>query len=163
MNGRLENWLQGGALYFLLDLVLIAALGVSLAHWTWIFAAPKPLAAASGRAQADSGISQHAAARHLFGVAQGAAVPLATGSAKLRLVGVASPGARAGGRAIFALESGKSRTAGAGEAVLPGMILKEIHPDHVLVERDGLMERFGLERRAASLDPEPRARRNGGR
>jgi general secretion pathway protein C len=163
MNGRLKNWLEGGALYFLLDLVLIAALAVSLAHWTWIFAAPKPLAAPAARAQVDSGITGHTAARHLFGVAQGSVAPLAPASAKLRLVGVASPAERAGGRAIFTLENGKSMTAGAGEAILPGLILKEIHPDHVLVERDGLMERFELQRRAASLDLEPRARRNGGR
>ena len=163
MNGRLKNWLRGGRPYFLLDVALLSALALTLAHWTWTFFAPAPIAAPAVHAGDEMELSGYEAARQLFGAAQGALAPAIAPAAKLRLVGIAAPSAQEEGRAIFALENGKSRIALAGDDVFPGLVLREVHPDHVLIERDGLTERIGLERRAAGVDLAPRARRDGGR
>lgn len=144
MIGRLKNWLGGGTLYFLLDLALIAAIAATLAHWTWVALTPRASAAPAVTKRTD----MPAAATvkpHLFG--QGAAADGAFGS-KLRLVGVLSPGAQGGGRAIFALENGKSTTVATGGTITSGVVLREVHPDHVLVSHNGAIERFRLDRRA---------------
>ncbi len=145
MNGRLKNWLRGGALFFVLDVALVAALATLLAHWTWVFVAPAAIGP-SAYATPSLAAGDGAPKRHLFGAAHGAQAE-AVSSSKLKLVGVASPTARQGGRAVFVLESGKSKAARSGESIAPGTTLREVHPDHVLVERNGALERITLERR----------------
>lgn len=163
MNGRLKNWLGGRALLFLLDLVLIAALAVSLAYWTWVFAAPRALASPLIRVQVDRGARDAPALRRLFGAPGPATASRPASSANLRLVGIVAPDRGAKGRAIFALEGGKPRTARPGDAVVPGLVLREIFPNHVVVEREGSAERMTLERKAAAIpEQEPRTGRNGG-
>ena len=161
MNGRLKNWLRGGSLYFLLDAMLVVALALAAAYWTWVFAAPPRVAAPGAFAPGETKLQRSEAARQLFGAPHAAAAPAAAFAGTLRLVGVAAAGAR--GRAIFAVENGKFRTAGAGEEVLAGVVLREIHADHAVVERDGRRERVELLRRAASVDVAPRARRDAAR
>lgn len=146
MNSRLKNWLRGGAAFFLLEVALVAALAAAAAHWTWVFVAPAAIGPSAYATPSLSAARDGAPKRHLFGAAHGAQ-PEAVSSSKLKLVGVASPAARRGGRAVFVLESGKSKAARSGESVAPGTILREVHPDHVLVERDGALERITLERR----------------
>lgn len=141
MNGRLKNWLGGGGPYFLLELALIAGLAALLAHFAWVFLAPSAIGAASYAPPA-AAPAEPAFGRDLFGTA-----PRAAARGALRLVGIASPDS-----AIFTLEGGKSRTARAGEAIVPGAILKEVHRDHVLVERNGTAERLALERASAVRD-----------
>lgn len=146
MNSRLKNWLRGNALYFLLDAALVAALAATIAHFTWVFLAPAAIGASAYATPSLSASGDGTPKRNLFGAGSGAqAEPVS--SSKLKLVGVASPTARQGGRAVFVLESGKSKAARSGESVAPGTILREVHPDHVLVERDGALERITLERR----------------
>lgn len=143
MNGRLKNWLEGDAVYFLLELALVAALAVMLAHWTWTFAAPASLAAPSRAVLAADAKTD--VPRGLFGGAGETARAEAV-AADLRLVGViAGPG----GRAMFKSQGGAPRIAGAGEAVAPGIVLKEVHADHVVLEKGGALERLKLDRRAA--------------
>jgi general secretion pathway protein C len=143
MIGRLKNWLGGGALYFLLDLALVAAIAASLAHWTWVALTPRASAAPAVTKRTD--LPAAATVKpHLFG--QGTAADAAFGS-KLRLVGVLSPGVQGAGRAIFALENGKSTTVATGETITSGLVLREVHPDHVLVSHNGAIERFRLDRR----------------
>jgi hypothetical protein len=48
---------------------------------------------------------------------------------------------------VFVLDNGKSKAARAGESIVPGTVLREVHPDHVLLERGGATERLALERR----------------
>jgi general secretion pathway protein C len=147
MAGRLKNWLGAGALYLLLDLALIAALAVSLAYWTWAVFTPRSIGASALASDSRRHDVAPIIARHIFGAAPlGAAGPAARGSA-LRLVGVLAPRGEAGGRAIFVLESGKSRTAAVGESISPGLVLEEVHPDHVRLSRNGAMEQLRLERR----------------
>ena len=162
MIGRLKNWLRGGAWYFLLDLALIAALAASLAHWTWVALTPRAIAASALTSRSDLQRVTPTIKPHLFGAAQGAAAGAASAS-KVRLVGVLSPRVPGAGRAIFALENGKSRTAGAGETIASGLVLQEVHPDHVLVSRNGAIERVKLERRARGPEAQPGPRRDAGR
>ena len=141
MNGRPKNWLRGGALFSLLDVALVAALAATAAYWTWALAAPAAVASSvhATPARADPGGAM--VRTGLFGAPQRAAAA----GAKLRLVGIASPA-----RAVFVLESGKAATARAGEAIAPGAVLRAVHPDHALVERNGVLERVALERRNAA-------------
>lgn len=147
MIGRLKNWLGGGALYFLLDLALIAAIAATLAHWTWVALTPRASAAPAVAKRSDLPAAGTKVRPNLFGQAHGAAADAALGS-KLRLVGVLSPGVQGAGRAIFALENGKSTTVATGGTITSGVVLREVHPDHVLVSHNGAIERFRLDRRA---------------
>ena len=164
MNGRLKNWLKGEAPYVLLDLSLIAVLAVILAHWTWVFVAPDAVGASANAASGRGSAADAPVKRQLFGTPRDTvAAHDAASSSRFRLVGTASPAAPEGGRAVFVLHDGKSRTLRAGESVAPGAVLREVHPDHVLVERNGAVERFSLERRTAGLGSPAGAGRNGGR
>jgi general secretion pathway protein C len=136
--------MKGGALKIflppaVLDAALVAALAVTAAWWTWVLAAPAALAASSYAAPAAPDAAAAARMRTLFGVSR--AAPAAAGP--LRLVGVVAPS-----RAVFALQGGKPRAARPGEEIVPGTILREVHRDQVVVERNGALERLGLERDA---------------
>jgi type II secretory pathway component PulC len=74
----------------------------------------------------------------------------------VRLVGVVSPN-----RAVFT-ENGRPRTAAVGESV-GDLVVREVHPDHVVVSRRGEIERLTLERRSVPLDAPSGARGNAGR
>ena len=123
-----------------LEFALVAALAAALAWWTWALAAPAAVAASSYAAPAARPSGDGVRLRSLFG-APAAATPAAAGP--LRLVGVASPR-----QAIFALQGEKPRAARPGEEIVPGTILREVHRDHAVVERNGALERLGLERDA---------------
>jgi len=152
MMDRLKGWMQSGAWSLLLELALFIALGASLAHWTWVAMAPRTLAAS---ALGDQGAAPAVPVirRNLFGAAQagtGAPVAEAAPSSKIRLLGVLSRGPAGKGRAIFVLETGKPKTVEAGTQIVPGYVLKEVQPDHVLIARDGVVERLTLDRRIAA-------------
>jgi hypothetical protein len=142
MNGRLKNWLKGGALFSALDVALVAALAATCAYWTWAFVAPPSVAASAHASASQAASPERPLERNLFGA--GGAAP---GGASLKLVGVASPRHPDDGRAVFVLDNGRSKAARTGESIVPGVTLREVHPDHVLVERGGAMERLTLERR----------------
>jgi type II secretory pathway component PulC len=148
---RLKHWLQRGTLTVLLEVALIAALGISLAHWTWVMLAPHAVAVSSigdlsGAAQA----AIPAVRRNLFGNAESPSSSAAAGSPSgIRLLGVVSRGAAGSGRAVFALEAGKPRTVEAGAAISQGHVLKEVHADHVVIVRDGVDERLPLDRQGS--------------
>jgi len=155
MNDRLRNWFHAGRWAGLLEIALLAALAVALAQWTWIAFTPRPVA---DSALTGAGEVRHAdgpVTRHLFGA--GTAGPLlqqeAAPRSSFRLLGVISPGTAGKGRAIFAAESGGRRVVSVGEALSPGVVLKEVQPDHIVVTREGVIERIGLERRAAAAIP----------
>jgi len=120
-----------------LDFALVAALAATLAWWTWALAAPAAVAAPSYAAPAVLEAADAARLRGLFGA------PRAAAAGPLRLVGVVSPR-----QALFALQGEKPRAARPGEEIVPGTILREVHRDHAVVERNGTVERLGLERNA---------------
>lgn len=153
MIARLKDWIRRGGWSSPLELLLIAALGISLAHWTWAVFAPRPIAASSLAGQFEAQRTASTVKRNLFGVVQegkASAVVDASPTSRIRLLGIMSRGAVGGGRAIFALESGKPKTVEAGSQIVPGLVLKEVHSDYVLVARSGLIERMKLDRRAVT-------------
>ena len=154
MIERFRNWLRRGAWPVLLELALVIALGASLAHWTWVALAPRAVAASALDDPAGAGrAAVPAIKRNLFGVAQagkGSGVADASPTSRIRLLGVLSRGGAGTGRAIFALETGKPKTVEAGSQIVQGYVLREVQADHVLVARDGVIERLKLDRRTAA-------------
>ncbi len=138
----------------MLELLLVAALGISLAHWTWVALTPRGVAASALGSQLDAQRAAPVAKRNLFGAAQvGKAAPAvvdASPTSRIKLLGIISRGVPGSGRATFALEAGKPRTVEAGSQIVPGLELKEVHADHVLVARGGSIERMKLDRRGAA-------------
>jgi general secretion pathway protein C len=152
---RLASWLRATRWPDLLEFALLAVLAVALAQWTWVALTPRAVAESALPGASESGKADASVKRHLFGAGtpgllqqQGAAP-----ASSVRLLGVVSPGTAGKGRAIFASESGGRRVVNAGEALSTGVVLKEVHPDHVVVTRDGAVERIVLDRRAAAALP----------
>lgn len=157
-KARLGNWFRATRWPDLLEFALLAVLAVALAQWTWIALTPRPIAASAHSALAGASASGHAEAsvkRHLFGAGTMGLVPQpgAVPASSLRLLGVISPGTAGKGRAIFVSESGARRVANAGETLSAGVVLKEVHAGHVVVTREGAVERIVLDRRAAAALP----------
>lgn len=153
MIARLKHWLRQGEWSPLLELLLVAALGISLAHWTWVAFAPRAIAVSALAEQVEARGTVPVVKRNLFGVAQdGKTAPVADASpaSGIKLLGVISRGVAGAGRAIFALETGRPRTVEAGLQIAPGLVLKEVHSDYVLVARSGSIERMKLDRRGAT-------------
>jgi len=149
MDGeRLIRWMRHEAWIDLLELALVAALGVGLAYWTWLAVAPRAVAAPGTLAEAVEPRPGALAARHPFGVAQGGAPTAGRASAApgLVLLGVVSGPDPRVGRAILAGQGSRPAIVAAGEPIADGLELREVHPDHVIVMRQGAPERIELER-----------------
>jgi hypothetical protein len=143
-----EAWID------LLELVLVAALGVGLAQVTWLALAPRMAGAPSAVAQNAQPPPGTLAARHVFGAPRSDAtvkrVDTATG---LVLLGVfSSPEPRAG-RAILGMQGSRPVLVAAGEPIADGVQLHEVHADHVIVLRQGTPERIQLERGSSRASP----------
>jgi type II secretory pathway component PulC len=154
---RLTHWILHEAWIVMLELALVAALAVSLAYWTWVAIAPASVGVPSSAAAPATDRAEQVAHRNLFGVVSSApaAAPRAA-SAGLTVLGIFS-GRRSGeGRAIIARQGSRPVTVATGESIADGLSLQEVHPDHVIVLRNGVPERLDLERRvtrAASIGP----------
>jgi hypothetical protein len=152
-NNTLQRLLHAGSAALALDLALIAALAAAAAYGTWVLLAPRAKAAPALGEQARALEAPSPAARRLFGAA---AAPQAAAAGPVRLVGVISPG-----RALFS-ENGRPRAAAVGESV-GELVVREVHPDYVVVSRRGELERLTLERRSVPLEAPAGARGNAGR
>ena len=147
------RWMKHEAWTDLLELLLVAALGVGLAHVTWLAWAPRTAAAPSalGESAPQAGA---VAARQLFGAAGSASsakpVVTATGLVLLGVFSMPEPGA---GRAILRAQGSRPALVAVGEAIADGVQLHEVHADHVVVLRQGVAERIDLERRSRSSPP----------
>lgn len=127
-----------------LALVLVlAGSGWRLAMWTWRVLTPTATVAALDL-QGDVNLSL-VGSRPWFGkIPTGPAAearPKATGVV-LQLVGVFAGGGKPA--AIMVVGSALPLPFVQGETITDGIVLKSIHPDHVLVVRDGLEERVNL-------------------
>ncbi|HEX5637027.1 MAG TPA: type II secretion system protein N [Gammaproteobacteria bacterium] len=124
-------------------------LGITLARWMWILFAPTSMAVLPS---ADMASGEDAA--KLFGVA----VSSVSGSSTVvlpgaRLVGVFAPVSRSSksasknknGFAIFQLDEKRQAGVALGEEVVPGVKLREIYADRVVLERDGVTQLVKIE------------------
>ena len=149
-----------GAVGTLAVVALTLVLAYQLAHWTWVFVAPAPVAQIP---EADPPVNLAAIAR-LFGAdmpassAQGSTAS----SSGLRLKGVVAPTPGTVASAIFSTGSGRDLAVLLGREVQKGVKLVEVLPDHVIVSRSGVRERIDLESmRAAAAPSSPSGRAMG--
>ena len=127
-------------------LVLLAAV---LAYWTWAWFAPRAVPRMQDAVHA-SGRTMPAEA--LFGRGSAPAKLSPTGDTSFKLLGVVAPvGARAG-YALLRLDSGETAVVRQGGDIAPGIRLKEVHADHVVLERRGSVESLAWPDKAAKPD-----------
>lgn len=163
---KLKDWILTQGWVVLLEFMLVAALAVTLAHWTWVALTPRTSAAPAAFAEMDNQRPGAIVERHLFGVSRegmAGGEGVAGSTLRLKVLGVFARGAPGAGRAIVSLDNGKPATVTAGDAIAAGIVLKEVHPDHVLVLRGGGVERIQLERSASNPEVKPGALRPGPR
>jgi general secretion pathway protein C len=130
-----RNWLGT-----LVVAALVVVLAYQLAHWTWIFATPATVASAP---PASANPVDLATAAKLFGGASSQGT--SSGVSNLKLKGVVAPTPGVAASAIFSTGSGKDVSIFVDTDVQPGVKLKEVHADHVIVARAGIDERIDLE------------------
>jgi general secretion pathway protein C len=130
---------------------LVIVLAYQLAHWTWIFATPAPVA--SSTATPPASVDLATAAKLFGGTASSSNV--ASGST-LRLKGVVAPTPGVAASAIFSTGAARDVSIFVGNDVQPGVKLKEVHADHVILGRAGIDERIDLEaRKGATASSQP--------
>lgn len=150
------HWMKNEAGIDLLELALVAALGVGLAQVTWLALAPRAAGAPSALVQSAQPQPGVAAARQVFGVPGGApsARRAVTGFVLLGVLSAPEPGA---GRAIIGMQGSRPALVAAGEPIADGIELHEVHADHVVVLRQGVPERIELERGGSRASRPPAA------
>jgi len=133
-----------------LTALLLVALGLQLAWWTWQFISPPwnapPLS--SGAATATVPV---ALGRQLFGDRDSSvtAVPTATANASgIRLKGVFAVDGRTPSAAVVNL-GGRDQTVHLNQEVSAGVKLVDVQPTHIVINRGGVREQIELERAAA--------------
>src|SRR5690606_18852058 len=115
------------------EAALILLLLVQAGRLVWLFAAPTPQAVeARPLSEIDLGVLSRFDAFFRNGGGGAEAAPSDGGG--LTLFGVRADGA-GGGSAIIGLSDGRQVSAGAGEAVEPGLTLSAVAPDHVMLSR----------------------------
>ncbi len=124
---------------------LVLLLAYQLAHWTWVFLAPTPVASIP---RGDTAVDLAAVAR-LFG----GSAPAGTTASDLRLKGVIAPTPGTAASAIFSTGAGRDIAVYIEGEVKPGVKLVEVDPDHVIVSRGGERERIDLEARRPAPSP----------
>src|SRR5690606_36241752 len=126
-----------------LEVGLVLVLAVQVGRLAWIILVPTasaPVAhSAPETAAPDYSIFQRFDAFFRTGSAGGEAA--AQDNQQMRLFGVRADGA-GGGSAIIGLADGRQLSVGAGEEVEPGLILKSVEADHVVLARGDSLSRL---------------------
>lgn len=142
-----------GFLGTFLLVALVLLLAWQLAYWTWVFFAPRDVAAPP--AQQSSDIDLAAIAR-MFGAAPPAGGDRPVAGGGLRLKGVIAPTPGVTASAIFSTGSGRDIGVPIQGEVQPGLKLVEVHPDHVVLARAGVRSRIDLDQpRSAAASKAP--------
>lgn len=156
MNGAIRNWTTGlrealaarpdrvrAGIEAALALLLIVQLG----RLTWIVVEPVDSPSASAPAAArptapvDYSIFDRFDAFFRTGGQSSFAEDTAAGSNQMRLFGLRSDGA-GGGSAIIGLADGRQVSVAVGETIEPGLVLRSVGPDHVVLARGESLSRL---------------------
>ncbi len=145
-------------------LAVLVLAGWLAGRWALYFMAPAESPQAPPRSRVQLGAAAQALAdAHLFGVATTLAGGEVLSNLNIKLRGVL-----AGTTGLAILNTGdRDQTARVGGEVVPGVVLEAVHAGHVLLRRNGALERVNLEERqplaAAPAAPAPprRARSRG--
>lgn len=145
----LERWnLAQTAAVSLATFTAVALLGLVLAYWTWVWFAPRPepraptLMPAGGRVEIAYG---------LFGGAPSDRAGASAGTA-IKLLGVVAATEGRRGYAVLRIEPREILAVREGEDVAPGIRLAEVHPDHVILVRNGGRESLAWPHKGAAAE-----------
>lgn len=128
----------------IVTIAVVLLLAYQLAHWTWVFVAPPNVAAPAP----SQGAVDLAAIARLFGAAPPGEAGRPAGGPKLKGVIAPTPGTE--GSAIFSTGAGRDAAVYLEGEIEPGLKLVQVHPDHVVVARAGVLGRIDLEAPPAS-------------
>ena len=139
----LDPFVENAPMLAVLALLLIG--GWLAARWFLYFLAPADVPAGRPREQVQIGPAAQAAAdAHLFGVAPTGAGGQAVSNLNIKLKGVVAGGASG---AAIVNTGGKDDAARVGGEVVPGVILESVHPESMVLRRNGALERVNIEER----------------
>lgn len=142
------------ALVSLLTLAALALLGVVLAYWTWVWFAPR----AEPRAEAAAGESGNlATATRVFGRVERTKSSAAPTGLAIKLLGVVAASGGRRGYAVVQLDAKQILAVHEGEDFAPGVRLAEVHPEHVILERGGVLETLAWPEKKVSASPAAKA------
>ena len=138
------------AIVSLVTLAALMLLGVVLAYWTWAWLAPRPEPRAQPAAVPDGGI---AAAQGLFGSLQRDQKIAAPTGMAIKLLGVVAATRGRRGYAVMQFDAREILAVREGENAAPGIRLAEVHPDHVILVRNGARESLAWPQKNATAEP----------
>ena len=118
--------------------VSLLLFGFMMAHWTWIWFAPRSELAAPPLLQTTGRIND---AYHLFGSSDGASfAEQASTTSAIRLLGIVAASHGHDGYAVVQVQAGDIVALREGETMAPGIRLAEVARDHLILERSGTRE-----------------------
>ena len=128
-----------------IEIALAIVLLVQIARLVWLFLAPSPIISANAApatvAAPDYSIFQRFDAFFRTGAPGALTEATAQGSSQMRLYGVRADGT-GGGSAIIGLADGRQVSVGVGEEIEPGLILRSVANDHVVMARGESLSRL---------------------
>lgn len=126
------------------EVALMLALAVQLGQLGWILFRPGPSSATVSPVAgtpADPAVFERFDAFFRTGGVGSLAEATAAGSSQMRLYGLRSDGA-GGGSAIIGLPDGRQVSVAVGEQIEPGLVLRSVGADHVILMRGGAVSRL---------------------
>jgi len=135
------------AIVYAATLSALALLGTVLAYWTWMAFAPRAEPRLSPAAEA---ATRAASAQGLFGGSPRDRAATAPAGRAIRLFGIVAATGDHPGYAVVRLEARSSLAVRVGENIAPGIRLVEVHPDHVVLDRNGARETLDWPRKESS-------------
>lgn len=128
-----------------IEVALAIILLVQISRLVWVFLAPSPVmttdASPATVAAPDYSIFQRFDAFFRTGAPGALTEATAQGSSQMRLYGVRADGT-GGGSAIIGLADGRQVSVGVGEEIEPGLILRSVASDHVVMARGESLSRL---------------------
>jgi len=141
----------------LATLAALVLLSLVLAYWTWTWVAPRPEPRVQSAPAPGGGVGS---AHGLFGTLQRNQNFAAPTGIAIKLLGVVAAAGGQRGYAVVQLEARQILAVREGEDVIPGIRLAEVHPDHVILERNGARESLAWpQKNAAAKSAAPPVRK----
>lgn len=146
---RLLRRLPRSTLYSAAELLLLSLLAIQCARL--IFAAATPVGPLGGWRSNSAPADMAGASSAIFGIfdpffrLSAAAGPAVVTGLDIKLFGIRADQASGRGSAIVALPDGTQASYSVGEEILPGVILKSVAFDNVMILRGGVEERLYLD------------------
>lgn len=152
-------------LIYTINLAALALLAGMLVYWSsvWFGAWDQTAHAQTGPRTAVQPVlgvgTSGSSANDLFGIAQREQNGATAASVTVHLLGVVADAGNRKGYAVLRVDEKQTLAVPQGEDIAPGILLAEVHPYHVILERHGLRETLALPEANSSMSspvsPEP--------